>query len=72
LPDVGEEAIINHEGKEVPVNVNMLHDIRKLGSGNFGTVMLVEVENHPEIKMAVKVHILLLSMIVKYIFFFRK
>ncbi len=56
LPDVGEEAIIIHDGKEVPINVNMLNDIRKLGFGNYGSVMLVEVENHPEIKMAVKVY----------------
>ncbi len=55
LPDVGEEAIINYDGKEVPINVNMLNDIRKLGFGNYGSVMLAEVQNHPEIKMAVKV-----------------
>jgi mitogen-activated protein kinase kinase 3 len=54
LPDVGEEAIINYDGKEVPINVNMLNDIRKLGFGNYGSVMLAEVQNHPEIKMAVK------------------
>lgn len=34
----------------------MLNDIRKLGFGNYGSVMLVEVENYPEIKMAVKVN----------------
>jgi len=33
----------------------MLNDIRKLGSGNYGSVMLVEVDKHPEIRMAVKV-----------------
>lgn len=55
LPDVGEEAIIEHDGKEVSINVNMLNDVRKLGFGNYGSVMLAEVENHPEIKMAVKV-----------------
>jgi hypothetical protein len=33
----------------------MLNDIRKLGFGNYGSVMLAEVQNHPEIKMAVKV-----------------
>jgi hypothetical protein len=33
----------------------MLNDIRRLGFGNYGSVMLAEVENHPEIKMAVKV-----------------
>ena len=47
----------------------MLHEIRKLGSGNYGSVMLVEVENHPELKMAVKVCGLFVSMIIKYIFF---
>jgi hypothetical protein len=35
----------------------MLNYIRKLGFGNYGRVMLAEVENHPEIKMAVKVNI---------------
>lgn len=57
LPDVGEEATIHHEGQEILINVNMLNDIRKLGFGNYGSVMLVEVENHPDIKMAVKVDI---------------
>jgi hypothetical protein len=52
---VGEEATIHHNGQDVVISVNMLHDIRKLGWGNYGSVMLVEVENHPEIKMAVKV-----------------
>ena len=33
----------------------MLNDIRKLGFGNYGSVMLAEVKDHPEIKMAVKV-----------------
>ena len=33
----------------------MINDIRKLGFGNYGSVMLAEVENHPDIKMAVKV-----------------
>lgn len=55
LPDIGEEATIHYNGQEVIISVNMLNDIRKLGSGNYGSVMLVEVENHPEIKMAVKV-----------------
>lgn len=55
LPDVGEEATIHHEGQDILINVNMLNDIRKLGFGNYGSVMLVEVENHPDIKMAVKV-----------------
>jgi len=55
LPDVGEEAVINYNGTEVAINVNMLNDIRKLGSGNYGSVMLVEVDKHPEIRMAVKV-----------------
>ncbi|CAF1440946.1 unnamed protein product [Rotaria sp. Silwood1] len=54
LPDVGEEATINYNGKEVTINVNMLNDIRKLGFGNYGSVMLAEVQNQPEIKMAVK------------------
>jgi len=54
LPDVGEEAVINYNGTEVAINVNMLNDIRKLGSGNYGSVMLVEVDKHPEIRMAVK------------------
>jgi hypothetical protein len=35
----------------------MLTDIRKLGFGNYGSVMLAEVKNHPEIKMAVKVYL---------------
>lgn len=35
----------------------MLNDVQKLGFGNYGSVMLVEVENHPDIKMAVKVSI---------------
>ena len=52
---MGEEATINHDGQEVTINVNMLNEIRKLGFGNYGSVMLVEVQNHPEIKMAVKV-----------------
>jgi hypothetical protein len=64
MPDVGEEAVIDHNGKEVPINVSMLHDIRKLGFGNYGSVMLVEVENHPEIKMAVKVYISFLPTII--------
>lgn len=55
MPDVGEEAVINYNGTEVAINVNMLNDIRKLGSGNYGSVMLVEVDKHPEIRMAVKV-----------------
>lgn len=55
LPDVGEEAVINYNGTEVAINVNMLNDIRKLGFGNYGSVMLVEVDKHPEIRMAVKV-----------------
>ncbi|CAF4512854.1 unnamed protein product [Rotaria magnacalcarata] len=54
LPDVGEEATINYDGKVVTINVNMLNDIRKLGFGNYGSVMLAEVKDHPEIKMAVK------------------
>jgi hypothetical protein len=55
LPDVGEEATINYNGEEVTINVHMLNDIRKLGFGNYGSVMLAEVENHRDIKMAVKV-----------------
>ena len=55
LPDVGEEATIHHEGQDIVINVNMLNDIRKLGFGNYGSVMLVEVNEHPDIKMAVKV-----------------
>ena len=35
----------------------MLNDIRRLGFGNYGSVMLAEVQNHPEIKMAVKVRL---------------
>lgn len=55
MPDVGEEATIDYNGKVVTINVNMLIDIKKLGIGNYGSVMLAEVQNHPEIKMAVKV-----------------
>ncbi|CAF1081704.1 unnamed protein product [Adineta ricciae] len=54
LPDVGEEAVINYNGEDVTINVNKLIDIRKLGFGNYGSVMLAEVENHRDIKMAVK------------------
>ena len=51
LPDVGEEATIHFEGQELTINVGMLIEIKKLGSGNYGSVMLVEVKKHPEIKM---------------------
>ncbi|CAF4182160.1 unnamed protein product, partial [Rotaria sp. Silwood2] len=54
LPDIGEEATIDYNGERVTINVNMLNDIQKLGFGNYGSVMLAEVQNHPEIKMAVK------------------
>jgi len=54
LPDVGEEAAIDHNGEMITINVNMLNDIRRLGFGNYGSVMLAEVENHPDLKMAVK------------------
>ncbi|CAF1463004.1 unnamed protein product [Adineta steineri] len=54
LPDVGEEATINYNGEEVTINVQNLIDIRKLGFGNYGSVMLAEVQNHRDIKMAVK------------------
>lgn len=52
---MGEEAVIHHNGKDVTINVDMLVDIKKLGSGNYGSVMLAEVKKHEDIKMAVKV-----------------
>ena len=59
LPDVGEEAKIHFGGEEITINVSMLTDIQKLGFGNYGSVMLAEVQNHPHIKMAVKVRFLM-------------
>lgn len=69
LPDVGEEATIHHEGQDILISVNMLNDIRKLGFGNYGSVMLVEVENHPDIKMAVKVPLLSPIRSIDHLFF---
>lgn len=70
LPDVGEEATIHHEDQEIIINVNMLNDIRKLGFGNYGSVMLVEVNDHPDIKMAVKVGFILIESLQSDGFFF--
>ena len=69
---MGEEATITHDGKEITINVGMLNDIRKLGSGNYGSVMLVEVENHPEIKMAVKVRVARITCLSSAFFSFRR
>jgi hypothetical protein len=55
LLDVGEEATIKHDGQEITINVNMLRDIKQLGAGYYGCVMLVEVDQHPDVRMAVKV-----------------
>lgn len=47
--------MIHYNGRDVTINVDMLVDIKKLGFGNYGSVMLAEVKNHEDIKMAVKV-----------------
>ncbi|CAF3898817.1 unnamed protein product, partial [Rotaria sordida] len=54
LLDVGEEAIFDYQGRPINISANSLIEIRELGSGNFGTVMLAEVKGHSEIKIAVK------------------
>ncbi|CAF0919823.1 unnamed protein product [Didymodactylos carnosus] len=54
MPDVKDEAILNYNGQQLTINVQMLNDLERLGTGCFGNVMLVDVVDHPEIKMAIK------------------
>ncbi|CAF4746194.1 unnamed protein product, partial [Rotaria socialis] len=55
LLDLGEEAIFDYQGVTINLALQALIEIKILGSGNFGDVMLTEIRGHPEIKMAVKV-----------------
>ncbi|CAF3489296.1 unnamed protein product [Rotaria sp. Silwood2] len=55
LSDVGEEATFDYKGTPITISVQSLIESQELGSGNFGTVMLTEIKEHPQIKMAVKV-----------------
>ncbi|CAF2698604.1 unnamed protein product [Rotaria sp. Silwood2] len=54
LSDVGEEATFDYKGTPITISVQLLIESQELGSGNFGTVMLTEIKEHPQIKMAVK------------------
>lgn len=55
LPDISDSATIEHQGKNITLKKSMLLEIRILGRGNYAeNVMLCEVENHPDLRMAVK------------------
>ena len=53
--DVSEEGTFSHGGQTITVQVDTLIEIRALGWGHFGNVMLAEVKNYPGFQMAVKV-----------------
>ncbi|CAF0742123.1 unnamed protein product [Rotaria sp. Silwood1] len=55
LPDVGEETTFDYQGTPINISVQSLIETKRLGFGSFGFVRLVEVKDHPDIKMAVKV-----------------
>ncbi|CAF3848729.1 unnamed protein product [Adineta steineri] len=52
--EVGEDAKLKYQEQSITINTSMLVEIRRLGFGNFGYVMLTEVQDCPGLQMAVK------------------
>ncbi len=53
--DVSEEGTFSYGTQTITVHVDTLIEIRALGWGHFGNVMLAEVRNYSGFQMAVKV-----------------
>ena len=56
MPEITESFTLLHNEQQLTINGDNLEELRLLGRGNFSpNVMLCQVKNHPELKMAVKV-----------------
>ena len=46
---------LNYHGQMIDVNTQQFDTLRVLGSGSYGVVLAVTIQDHPEVEMAVKV-----------------